>query len=287
MRSSSSSRASRGPRVDLAAQRADQADPVLPRLEHARQAADGALVGRLVADGRRDLDDRLQRAPGGRQIADLLLLELRDAEQHLRALDEIGRAVGARVQQLGEIRPGLGLGEDLLERRLGLVVASLRLGEDLLGELARLLRPVEPAHRDAQRAPQQPQALLGRNLARLVASARPRTARPARPTRRPRRPGVRDRPSPRRRSAPARRRARTTGTPATSTPAAARRCAALPSEAAAARRPSDRPSVPRAPGRPAPRTSPAAAATSAPCDRAGSAPSPPCGSAGRSRGSRS
>ena len=229
--------------------------------------------------------------PAAARSRDLLLLELGDAEQHLRALGEIGRAIGARVQQLGQIRPRLGLRQDLLERRLGLLVAPLRLGEDLLGEPARLLRPIEPAHRDAQRSAQQPEPLLGRDLARLRgAGFQPPREQPGQ-----RAPlvglggqafeiaghlgvGRRQRVGAR---APLERQRLRRQALLADAPRFLQKLQLLGDRRAA------RPSAPRAPGRPAPRTSPAGAATSAPSGRAGSAPSPPCGSAGRSPGSRS
>jgi hypothetical protein len=159
-----------GARRQVALQRLQQARPVLARLQHAHQRAQRALVGLHV--GRIDAGDALQRGAGGGEIADLLLLELRDAEQHLQPLGRVGRAIGAGVQQLGQVGPGLGLRQDLLQRRLRLVVAAGGRGQDLLGEAARVGRLVEAAERDAQRPAQKAEALLGRHgpLGRLQAS---------------------------------------------------------------------------------------------------------------------
>jgi hypothetical protein len=91
------------------------------------------------------------------------------AEQQAHALGGVGRAIGARVQQLRQIGPRLGLREDLLERGVGLLVEA-ELGDDRSAAL-RASGGGTAASSDAQRAPQQPQPLLGvgrRRRARLV-----------------------------------------------------------------------------------------------------------------------
>ena len=139
---------------EIAAQRLDDAVPVLPRLGDAHQRAAGPLVGRL------DVEDR---RPGGRrggQIGHALLFDLRDAQQQLDPLGGVGRAIGAGVEQLGQLGPGLRLGENGLERAVGLlVVADLR--QDLLGGAAGVLGLEEPRGGDAQHPAQQPDPLLG------------------------------------------------------------------------------------------------------------------------------
>ena len=164
----------------------------------------------------------VQVAAAAARSRDPLLLELRDLEQQAHPLRDVGGAIGAGVQQLRQIGPGLGLGEDLLERGVGLLVVA-ELGQDLLGGAPRVLRLEQPGRGDAQRPAQQPEPLLGvgrRGGARVVETGR------ARPTRRPRRRAARGRCAPPRSWAPPRTRARTTGTPAPSSRGAARRSGA-------------------------------------------------------------
>ena len=89
-----------------------------------------------------------------------LLFELRDAQQQLHALGDVGRPIGPRVQQLGQIGPGLGLGQHLLERAVGLFVVP-DLGQDQLGDAAGVLRAEQTRGGDAQHAAQEPEPLLG------------------------------------------------------------------------------------------------------------------------------
>ncbi len=119
--------------------------PILPGLRHANQGPQRPLVGRLrFQDG----------VPGGSRrgrIADALLLELGDANEQANPLRHILGAIGPAMQQLGQVGPGLRLGEDLFEGGVGLLVEA-DLGENLLRSAAGVLRPEQPARGNAQRA---------------------------------------------------------------------------------------------------------------------------------------
>ncbi len=139
---------------EIAAQRLDDAAPVLPRLGDAHQRAAGPIVGRL------DVEDRRPGGGRGGQIGHALLFDLRDAQEQLDPLGGVGRAIGAGMEQLGQLGPGLRLRENRLERAVGLlVVADLR--QDLLGGATGILGLEEPGGGDAQHPAQEPDPLLG------------------------------------------------------------------------------------------------------------------------------
>ena len=138
----------------IAAQRFDHAGPVLARLGDPDQGPPRALVAGL------GIDDGGPGGGGGGQIRHPLLFELRDAQQQLHTLGDVGRPIGAGVQQLGQIGPGLGLGQHLLERAVGLFVVA-DLGQDQLGDAAGILRAEQTGGGDAQHPAQEPEPLLG------------------------------------------------------------------------------------------------------------------------------
>ena len=116
MRSSRSSRVDRvrppaaaaSPRRQLAAQRLRPAPASPARASRMRASARSARSARSERGIQIDDRRRSVRAAAARS-RDLLLLDLGDAEQQLRALGDVGRAVGARVQQRGQVGPRLGL----------------------------------------------------------------------------------------------------------------------------------------------------------------------------------